>query len=413
MKKTVLLLMAVLLPSMMFAQLKVDNNGRVMIKAPSSTGGIFNVESNSDFTYAQYLHGKNHGLEISLENQSTDTSAPSMGLFITTKNRSDVNHMGIMSNVTNLSTSNYSAAVIGRASGSCSGRVFGVCGSLSGTVNGAGIYGGIGSIYNYEVDGRYAGYFRGNMKVTGTIDGTLVSSSDARLKEDVQPLGDNAMNRGVGVLQILESLNPVSFKYKQLDEKKEALPTGDGEDAVEEEKLPNPVMEKEHFGLIAQELQEIYPNLVYEKDNGYLAVNYTELVPVLMQAIKELNAKVEQLEAGKASHSPLLREGGVRGGSETASAAAMDFADAASMDQNVPNPFTEKTDIAIYLPESVKTATLYIYDLSGKQIEQHPIAGRGDTVMTIHAERMDAGMYVYSLIADKKVVTTRKMIVVK
>ena len=33
--------------------------------------------------------------------------------------------------------------------------------------------------------------------------------------------------------------------------------------------------------------------------------------------------------------------------------------------------------------------------------------------MTIHADRMDAGMYVYSLIADKKVVTTKKMIVTK
>ena len=83
------------------------------------------------------------------------------------------------------------------------------------------------------------------------------------------------------------------------------------------------------------------------------------------------------------------------------------------MSQNMPNPFTEKTDIAIYLPESVKSAMLYIYDLSGKQLEQHPVMGRGETLMTIHADKMTAGMYVYSLIADGKVVTTKKMIVVK
>jgi myo-inositol-hexaphosphate 3-phosphohydrolase len=83
------------------------------------------------------------------------------------------------------------------------------------------------------------------------------------------------------------------------------------------------------------------------------------------------------------------------------------------MDQNIPNPFTDKTDISIYLPETVKSATLYIYDLSGKQLEQHAVEGRGETAMTIRADKMDAGMYIYSLIADGKVVTSKKMIVVK
>ena len=144
---------------------------------------------------------------------------------------------------------------------------------------------------------------------------------------------------------------------------------------------------------------------MYEQDNGYLAVNYTELIPILVQSIKELKAEVDALSGmGEARLAP---------SSGTAAVDAVEAGEVPSMDQNVPNPFTEKTDIAIYLPESVKTATLYIYDLSGKQLEQHAVEGRGDTVMTIHAERMDAGMYVYSLIADKKVVTTRKMIVVK
>ena len=408
--------MATILPSIAFAQIKVSQSGRVSIGSTDNSYHALTVTSTNSSEYATVLKGYCHTLKILNTNEPSVTSSDiGSGISLNNSFMTSGNSYGLYSVTANMSdvSSARAIGVFGRGHCSASGTAIGVLGShVTANGVGTGIYGtATGALATF--DGLYAGYFYGNMKVTGTIDGTLVSSSDARLKEDVQPLGDNAMNRGVGVLQILESLNPVSFKYKQLEEKKEALPTGDGEDAVEEEELPNPVMEKEHFGLIAQELQEIYPNLVYEKDNGYLAVNYTELVPVLMQAIKELNAKVEQLEAGKASHSPLLREGGVRGGSETASAAAMDFADAASMDQNVPNPFTEKTDIAIYLPESVKTATLYIYDLSGKQIEQHPIAGRGDTVMTIHAERMDAGMYVYSLIADKKVVTTRKMIVVK
>ena len=416
MNKTFLFLMATILPSIAFAQLKVSSAGRVSIGTNTTSYHPLTVVSTSSNEYAAVIRGYKHTMRLFTENEPSVTSSDlGYGIYLNNTFTTSNSSFGIRSQTHNSSTDSSAKAygVYGSARSSNSGIAIGVLGThATSTGLGAGIFGSANGSET-GIDGLYAGYFYGNMKVTGTIDGTLVSSSDARLKEDVQPLGDNAMNRGVGVLQILESLNPVSFKYKQLEEKKEALPTGDGEDAVEEEELPNPVMEKEHFGLIAQELQEVYPNLVYEKDNGYLAVNYTELVPVLMQAIKELNAKVEQLEAGKASHSPLLREGGGRGGSETASAAAIDFANTASMDQNVPNPFTEKTDIAIYLPESVKAATLYIYDLSGKQLEQHAVEGRGDTVMTIHAERMDAGMYVYSLIADGKVVTTRKMIVVK
>ena len=411
MNKTFLFLMATILPSIAFAQLKVSSAGRVSIGTNTTSYHPLTVVSTSSNEYAAVIRGYKHTMRLFTENEPSVTSSDlGYGIYLNNTFTTSNSSFGIRSQTHNSSTDSSAKAygVYGSARSSNSGIAIGVLGThATSTGLGAGIFGSANGSET-GIDGLYAGYFHGNMKVTGTIDGTLVSSSDARLKEDVQPLGDNAMNRGVGVLQILESLNPVSFKYKQLEEKKEALPTGDGEDAVEEEELPNPVMEKEHFGLIAQELQEVYPNLVYEKDNGYLAVNYTELVPVLMQAIKELNAKVEML-SGK---------GSVQLAQSTGTASMSDELlsgddEKPSMDQNIPNPFSEKTDIAIFLPESIQTATLYIYDLSGKQIEKHPVEGRGNTVMTIHADKMEAGMYVYSLIADKKVVMTKKMIVVK
>lgn len=154
----------------------------------------------------------------------------------------------------------------------------------------------------------------------------------------------------------------------------------------------------------------MYPDLVYENDNGNLSVNYTELIPVLVQAIKDLNAKVEML-SGNSARKVRLQD--VANSEETDDIASEKIVETASMDQNIPNPFTDKTDIPIYLPETVKSATLYIYDLSGKQLEQHAIEGRGEAMMTIHADKMNAGMYIYSLIADGKVITSKKMIVVK
>jgi len=408
MKKTLLLLTA-LLPMMAYSQLKVEHSGSVIIGDHVANGKLTIVNNNANNNHTVYISGNGkNGVNINNSYENT-SSSESYGLKVNNSIKTSSICSGVYGYSTNTTTGiGRSIGVRGVASNSGTGYSYGVLGSISGD-NGAGIFGSYVGSTGVSISGRYAGYFYGNVKVTGTIDGTLVSSSDARLKEDVQPLCEDAVNRGLSVLDVLESLTPVSFKYKKMEEDKKDTSATDDKEAVEEEEIPNPVMEKEHFGLIAQELQEVYPNLVYEKDNGYLAVNYVELIPILMQAIKELNAKVAVLGANKVNCSPFTS-----GEQETLSLPLNQEQWAgSSMDQNVPNPFTEKTDIAIYLPESVREATLYIYDLSGKQLGQHPVDGRGETVMTIHADKMDAGMYVYSLIADKKVVTTKKMIVVK
>jgi hypothetical protein len=49
-------------------------------------------------------------------------------------------------------------------------------------------------------------------------------------------------------------------------------------------------------GVIAQEVEEIFPEIVQTRSNGYKAVNYEKLVPLLIEAIKELSEKVKILE---------------------------------------------------------------------------------------------------------------------
>ena len=57
---------------------------------------------------------------------------------------------------------------------------------------------------------------------------------------------------------------------------------------------------KRHFGVIAQELNEIFPKekyaLVVEDNSGYLAVNYIELIPILVKAVQELSEEVRKLK---------------------------------------------------------------------------------------------------------------------
>ena len=53
---------------------------------------------------------------------------------------------------------------------------------------------------------------------------------------------------------------------------------------------------KQKIGVLAQEIKEVFPELVSEDDNEMLAVNYQGLVPVLINALKEQDAKMKEQE---------------------------------------------------------------------------------------------------------------------
>ena len=47
------------------------------------------------------------------------------------------------------------------------------------------------------------------------------------------------------------------------------------------------------MGIIAQEVEKFFPEIVVTRPNGYKAVKYEKLVAVLIEAIKDLNKKIE------------------------------------------------------------------------------------------------------------------------
>ena len=78
--------------------------------------------------------------------------------------------------------------------------------------------------------------------------------------------------------------------------------------------------------------------------------------------------------------------------------------------QNNPNPFDAETEIKMTLPDNVGYATIMIYNLEGKQLKTIQVSDRGDVHVMISANELSAGMYLYSLIADGKVVDTKRMV---
>ncbi len=50
------------------------------------------------------------------------------------------------------------------------------------------------------------------------------------------------------------------------------------------------------YGVIAQEVQKEFPEMVQRQENGYLAVDYVQLIPVIIESIKELNTEIQHLK---------------------------------------------------------------------------------------------------------------------
>lgn len=281
-----------------------------------------------------------------------------------------------------------------RAGGATNSFNFGVCAALAQGYHGAGIFAsGGGSANGIATDFSWAGLFYGDVKVTDYVYTTgIFNSSDYRLKKDIAPIKE-------GTLASIMHMNAVQYNLRQME-----IETFD-DDSVSHYMFDedSPALTKQHYGLIAQELQELYPDLVTEGDNGYLAVNYIEIIPLLIKSVQELNQKLCAITESQ----PQTR-GDMSMYDPQASTPFQTV-----LYQNSPNPFTEKTVISCLVPEEVGEAVLYIYDANGLQIDKHAVDGRGETSVTIEGRSLEAGIYLYSLIADGSVVDTKRMILTK
>jgi len=395
MKKAFFIIILTLSASVVFAQLKVTPGGNVGIgianQTPISKLAVGHV---GDQISHNYFYGDKYTMLI----HSTGTNSNGMGCGI----RSHISVQGTSHGGAAINGYAYkdtpfdtgrAIGVLGYAHDATHGYNYGVAGLLAGTHNGTGILGSSTSwtsswIY---VDGKYAGYFQGDVKVTGTLNGTVISPSDMRYKQNVTDLSSRGDRE---VLKTITRLVPISYNLKQAyydvvcDSLQQPLKHFD-ENSV--------VFKKKHFGLIAQDLQKIYPELVYENDNGYLSINYTELIPLLIQSIKELKEEVDILSMNTRS--------------ATSSDPVGDLPRAV-LYQNAPNPFSERTVIKFDLPDNAASAFIYIFNMQGALIKQLPL-NRQQSSVTINGSELTAGMYLYSLIVDGKEIDTKRMILTK
>ena len=97
--------------------------------------------------------------------------------------------------------------------------------------------------------------------------------SDARAKNSIQSLSKS--------LSIIKQLRPVSSNFTDNSDNTKFRKGGDGKE----------------IGLLAQEVEKVLPNIVLTDPDGNKLINYTSLIAVLIDAVKDLNEKVSALEA--------------------------------------------------------------------------------------------------------------------
>lgn len=398
------------------AQLMVDENGKVAI---GTEGTIYPLASKLTLNgigradSEVYLNSHNTNT-LYINREAGANGILSAGINSTSTAGSNAYNAGIYTSAAGNASHTASYGILARSissSAALSAGVYGLIGATS-NINGAAILGNaVNTSLAFNVGGHYAGFFYGDTRVTGTMTaGAFVTSSDYRLKKNIRSLSSSD-----GCLGKIMNLNVVEFDHVQrtFDANDTELTLQDSATVSiysnEDVKVnwyedDSPVINNKHYGLIAQELQKIYPDLVVESQDGYLAINYLEIIPLLIRSVQELKA---ELDATKNSNTPIYKAQ-----ARTTDAIGID-AIVTTLYQNTPNPFTESTLIRCDVAEEVVKADLYIYNMNGEQIAEYAVIERGETSVTIDGASLNAGMYLYALIADGQVIDTKRMILTK
>lgn len=257
-----------------------SGNGVAMLASSQNAANPFaaiQATTNSVDANNSAIIGNNDGAGYGVSGQIPATATGSAGVYgsnLRTNGGSGVTGIGFN-------------GVVGQAQ---SGQGYGLYGVNANPANGTtilgiGTYGlGFNGIYGQttNVTQGWAGYFTADIGVDGAgyALGGWINASDARLKRNVRPI-DGALAK----VRLLEG------RHYQLE-----TPSRNEQGDIVQKSRPQ-------YGLIAQDLEGLFPEMVSEKalfinmgdDTLYRTVDYIQLVPVLIEAIKELSAEVDRL----------------------------------------------------------------------------------------------------------------------
>jgi Chaperone of endosialidase len=227
--------------------------------------------------------GNSSSNAISISNSTSSTSTTT-GALVVTGGVGIGDALNVGGNIVGAGISGTTGTFSSSVSASSYGTVNATSISSSGTITGTGISGSSlsvsgsisGSTGSFSSSTASSSTTTGAVVITGGVgiggalnvggDVVAFASSDKRLKDNVSPI--------TNPLEKLEILSGNTFTWNKNSE----------------------LHGQSDVGVIAQEVEKVLPEIVATRDNGYLAVRYEKLVPLLIEAVKELSEKVRKLE---------------------------------------------------------------------------------------------------------------------
>lgn len=228
------------------------------------------------------------------------------------------------------------------------------------------------------------------LNVSGSVKATAFSTlSDMRLKTDIKPLQSS--------LEKLMKLNGVNYRYKYEFNK---YPNSiQDTDEVKVNTIQNDTKisssSELRMGLIAQDVKAVIPEVVQEDENGYLSINYSDIVPLLIESIKQQQVQIEELKK------------------QLSYANTNKIVSKSFLEQNNPNPFATLTDLPYFIDESDKAsnAVVTVYDKDGNLYKSFPVEAKaGFGKISFDCTACNTGLYIYTLQLNSKVVDTKVML---
>lgn len=237
---------------------------------------------------------------------------------------------------------------------------------------------------------------------------TITKHSDKRLKENIESYSN--------VLPKIRKINTYTYNYNDNYFK----------DFTIEQKQK---AQRKEFGFISQELNEIFPELVFQSDSGIMSIDYISMVPILTTAIKEQqniidaqSLKIKELDdrltkiegnsnsKGTLKSTPKTSTDTIQSNKSIEVTNNLTDLTNTFLYQNNPNLFSERTEIKYFINESVKTSLIMIFDMQGVLKKQIAINAKGIGSVIIEGSDLRAGMYIYTLVCDGQEIDTKRMI---
>lgn len=272
-------------------------------------------------------------------------------------------------------------------------------------------YNSLPAVGNYRLYVRALGgtdgiYVDGDVFATGTV-----TWSDRNLKTSINDIDEITSNT------ILQQLSPKTYYF----------------DTIAHPNLHCP--RTLQYGLIAQDLEQILPSLVKESthpavldslgqviypEETFKGINYTQLIPILIQSLKSQQRQIDSLVIQDSlilsklnDLTTLINACCSDNSSRKKPSNKVELSNTIILDQNAPNPFAEKTTIGYSIPENIQTAEIIFIDNQGTLMKKVILEARGEGSLEVYSENLSSGLYSYTLIADGKVIDTKRMICTK